>query len=88
MKKTLALFLAMTLVLTTMTACTKPGAGNSPTPGTSGAEEGSKVIRFAHTYDPNSESGKGPHEWVQAGIAKFEAENPEYTVEEEYYGMN
>lgn len=92
MKKKLALFLAMTLVLTTLTACTNPGGGNSPAPGgsetQSGGEAGSKVIRFAHTYDPNSESGKGPHEWVQAGIAKFEAENPEYTVVEEYYGMN
>lgn len=90
MKRTLALFLALLTALSMLTAC---GGGETPPAGGGGsasgeAQPGSKVIRFAHTYDPNSESGKGPHQWVQAGIEKFIAENPEYTVEEEYYGMN
>lgn len=96
MKKKLALYLAAVLMLTALTACVPSSTGNPTTSGAPGSQPSvsgivdgeKKVIRFAHTYDPNSESGKGPHEWVTAGIAKFVAENPEYTVEEEYYGMN
>ena len=91
-KQRIALLLAAALAAGAMSGCGAP-RGNDTAPAGSEASSdapkpGSKVIRIAHTYDPNSESGKGPHEWLEAGIARFVEENPEYRVEEEYYGMN
>lgn len=91
-KRSMAVLLAAVMAVGTMAGCSAKETEDSMAAVKEVKEEmpapGSRIIRIAHTYDPNSESGKGPHEWIAAGIEKFERENPEYKVEEEYYGMN
>ena len=97
--KRVTLFLLAFALCFSMAACASSDNASSSTAsasnGDASAAESSgdkKVIKFAHMFAETEEGTDvmmaDPYQWVCAAKEKFEAENPDYTVELEYMDSN